>query len=181
MRFFVMLQKERLTSYSRKNMQDRIETLAKTFFDMLWVPYSELTVTPETDTIFRVSLQSDDSHLLIGPHGKNLDTITHLMKVLAAKQDEGFVNLHVEINDYLAKKDEKLIWFIQSKIDYVNSSGKEIILPFLTAYERKKVHSYVSENGWDVYTQSQWEGRDRRMHLIKKSTKMTIDIDGDDI
>lgn len=63
----------------------------------------------------------------------------------------------------------------------MKDSGKEIILPFFTAYERKKVHSYVSEHGGSVYTQSIGEGRDRRIHLCRKDEKMTIDIDGDDI
>jgi len=54
----------------------------------------------------------------------------------------------------MKQKEEKLFGYIQSKIEYVESSGKEITLPFFTAYERKKVHSYVSENGEKVYTKS---------------------------
>jgi len=34
------------------------------------------------------------------------------------------------VNDYLAKKDEKLLAFIQSKIDGVQKSGNKVILPF---------------------------------------------------
>ena len=87
----------------------------------------------------------------------------------------------MEINDYLQQKDAKLIQFIQKKIDLVKSSDKEIILPFFTAYERKKVHSYVSEKWGNVFTQSKWEGHERRIHLCKKNEKITIDIDGQDI
>ena len=162
-------------------MLESTQVLAKDFFDKLGVQYSDLNVIEEAENIFRISLQSDDSHLLIGPHGKNLEIITHLLKLIASKQSHKHINLHVEVNDYLEKKDEKLLHFIQSKIDYVKSSGKEVILPFFTAYERKKVHSYVSKAGESIYTQSQWEGKDRRIHLCKKDVKMTIDIDGDDI
>ncbi len=162
-------------------MQESIQVLTKDFFEKLWVDYSELKVQEEAENIFRISLKSDDSHLLIGPHGKNLEVLTHLLKLLIAKLSENYINIHVEVNDYLEKKDEKLLAFIKSKIDYVKSSGKEVILPFFTAYERKKVHSFVGEVWWNVYTQSQWEGKDRRIHLCKKDVKMTIDIDGDDI
>lgn len=162
-------------------MLESTQVLAKDFFDKLGVQYSDLNVIEEAENIFRISLQSDDSHLLIGPHGKNLEIITHLLKLIASKQSHKHINLHVEVNDYLEKKDEKLLHFIQSKIDYVRSSGKEVILPFFTAYERKKVHSYVSKAGESIYTQSQWEGKERRIHLCKKDVKMTIDIDGDDI
>ena len=162
-------------------MLETIKTLSNDFFQKLGVDYSELHVTQEAENIFRIKLKSEDSHLLIGPHGKNLEVITHLLRLLGAKLSESYINIHVEVNDYLEKKDEKLLLFIRSKIDFVKRSGKEIVLPFFTAYERKKVHSFVSETGEWVYTQSQWEGRDRRIHLCKKSTKMTIDIDGDDI
>jgi predicted RNA-binding protein Jag len=54
------------------------------------------------------------------------------------------VQIHIEVNDYLEKKDAKLISFIQNKIEQIEISGKEIILPFFSSYERKKVHSYVS-------------------------------------
>jgi len=53
--------------------------------------------------------------------------------------------LHLEVNDYLKSKEERLFSFIESKIAIVEKSGKDLVLPFLTAYERKKVHSYVSE------------------------------------
>lgn len=162
-------------------MLESIQKISEDFFEKLWADYSELSIKEEWEHIFRISLKSDDSHLLIGPHGKNLEVITHLLKLLIAKLSESHINLHVEVNDYLEKKDEKLLGFIQSKIDFVKSSWKEVILPFFTAYERKKVHSYVSENGWNIYTQSMGEGRERRIHLCKKDEKMTIDLDGDDI
>lgn len=162
-------------------MLETIEKIVSDFFKNLWTDYSEVKIEEEAENIFRVSLKSDDSHLLIGPHGKNLELVTHILKLLVSKKTESHINLHLEINDYLAQKDQKLIAFISSKIQVVQESWKEIILPFFTAYERKKVHSYVSENGKNIYTESRWEGNDRRIHLCKKAEKMTIDLDGDTI
>lgn len=162
-------------------MKEQITTLGNDFFSKLGIDYSDLQVEEEWENIFRVSLKSDDSHLLIGPHGKNLEVLCTLLRLLVSKNCEGFITLHLEVNDYLEQKDKKLQNFIQTKIEYVKDSGKEITLPFFTAYERKKVHSYVSENGGNVFTQSIGEGKDRRIHLCRKDEKMTIDIDGDDI
>ena len=162
-------------------MIETIEKIVVDFFEKLWTDYSEVKVQEETETIFRISLKSDDSHLLIGPHGKNLELVTHILKLLISKKITSHVNIHFEVNDYLEQKDRKLLAFISSKVQIVQESWKEIVLPFFTAYERKKVHSYVSENGENVYTESKWEGHDRRIHLCKKAEKMTIDLDGDDI
>jgi len=162
-------------------MQEWVEKLCQDFFTNLWTDFSDLKILSEEENIYRISLQSEDSPLLIGPHGKNIEIITHLLKLLIIKQTQSYIHIHLEINDYQQKKDEKLTAFIASKIKLTRESGKEIILPYFTAYERKKVHSYVSETWWNVYTVSKWEWKDRRIHLQKKDEKMTIDIDGDDI
>jgi len=162
-------------------MKEQIEQIAQDFFSKLWADHSDLKVSEEGKNIFRIHVKSEDSHLLIGPHGKNLDTLNFLLRLIISKHSEDRITTHLEVNDYLEQKDAKLLKFIETKIAYVKESGKEIILPFFTAYERKKVHSHVSESGWDIYTQSVWEWQDRRIHLCKKDIKMTIDIDGDDI
>jgi len=162
-------------------MKDTITQIAETFFEKLGADYSDLQVSEEAENIFRISVKSDDSHLLIGPHGKNLDVLNLLLRLLISKQCEWHITIHLEVNDYLEQKDKKLLSFINTKIAYVKESGKEIILPFFTAYERKKVHSHVSETWGNVFTQSMGEWKDRRIHLCRKDEKMTIDIDGDDI
>lgn len=135
-------------------MSVNLEAHVQEFFEKLGIDFSQLSVVLEAEHIYAISLQTTDSALLIGPHGKNLETITHILKLLLSKKLESHITVHLEVNDYLEKKDAKLLAFIQSKIDLVQKTGKEIILPFLTAYERKKVHSYVSEHSKNIYTQS---------------------------
>ena len=90
--------------------------------------------------------------------------------------------IHLEVNDYLQAKEEKLLLYVQSKIELVEKSGKDFRLPFLSSYDRKKVHAYVSEQAnTKVYTKSMWEGLERRLHICKKDEKMTIDAEGSDI
>lgn len=162
-------------------MLESIQTLANTFFNNLEIDYSELVVTEEDKNIYQISIKSNDSSLLIGPAWKNLETITHLLKLLIVKSSQWRINIHLEVNDYLKQKEQKLFHFIQWKIDQVKSSGEDTILPFLTAYERKKVHGYVTSKTESVYTESKGEGHDRRIYLCKQKEKLTIDIDGDDI
>lgn len=162
-------------------MQEIVENICKKFFVKLWTDFSNVTISKEDVWIFKISLKSEDSSLLIGPHWKNLDSITHILKLLISKKSNTYINIHLEINDYLQQKDEKLMNFIVTKISQVKETWKEIILPFLTAYERKKVHSYVSQHWGNVISQSIWDGKDRRIHLIKKDKRISIDIDGDDI
>ena len=162
-------------------MIEQVKEISKDFFDKLWVDYSNLEITEEAEKIFLIKIESTDSNILIGPHGKNIDTLKSLLKLLIGKKLEDYIIVHLEINDYMKLKEEKLLSYIKTKIQFVKDTGKEITLPFFTAYERKKVHSYVSENGGNVYTQSIGEWHNRKIHLCKKDAKLTIDIDGDDI
>lgn len=44
---------------------EKIQTLAQEFFTALATDFSDIQVHEEAENIFRISLQSDDSHLLI--------------------------------------------------------------------------------------------------------------------
>ena len=162
-------------------MEESIKNLALDFFERLTIKIDSCEVTTEEQGIYLVKVKTEESGIVIGPHGKNLETIKFLLKLLISKQMEKNIILHLEVNDYLKAKEERLYSFIESKIAIVEKSGKDLQLPFLTAYERKKVHSYVWDKQGNIFTKSEWEWKERRMSLCKKSEWLSIDIDGDDI
>jgi len=162
-------------------MEENIKNLVEEFFEKLSIQLDSIEVKKEEEKIFLIEVKTQESGIVIGPHGKNLQTIKFLLKLLISKREDQNIILHLEVNDYLKSKEERLYSFIESKITLVENSGEDLELPFLTAYERKKVHSYVWELWKNIYTKSIWEGNERRMHLCKKEEKLTIDIDGDDI
>jgi predicted RNA-binding protein Jag len=53
------------------------------------------------------------------------------------------VKVHIEVNDYLKSKDDRLKNYILAKIKIVEDSGRDLKLPFFSSYERKKIHSIV--------------------------------------
>lgn len=158
-----------------------LQNICSTFFECFWVSYENIELLEDQENIYRIILQTPDSALIIWPHGKNLEHFTHILKLIISKKLWRYIHLHLEVNDYLQEKDARLYRFIESKIDILIKTWKEVVLPQFSSYERKKVHSYVSEKGGKVYTQSIWEWDARRIHLCLKHEKMTIDLDGDDI
>ncbi len=161
--------------------EQNIQWKTETFFQKMAIEISSLNIEKEAENIYKIKLETPDSHIVIGPHWKNLESITHILKLLLSQDIQWYITIHLEVNDYLEKKDQKLHSFIQSKIDFVQETGKVVILPYLSSYERKKVHTYVQEHSKSIITQSVWENDARRLHLIKKEITLTIDIDWDDI
>lgn len=162
-------------------MKETVEKIAQDFFQKLGIEMKQISVSEEAQGIYRIKIESDDSHLLIGPHGKHLEVLSSIIRLILGKALGEHITLHLEVNDYLEKKDEKLFSYIRSKMDIVEKTGQEFRLPYFSAYERKKVHSFVGEQSGRIYTKSEWEGEERRIFLCKKDEKMTIDIDGDTI
>ncbi len=78
-------------------------------------------------------------------HGKNIDAFQHLLSRMIERKINESIHVHLEINDYMKQKDEKLFRFLDSKIASVTSTGQSIRMPSLTPYERKKAHSYIAD------------------------------------
>ena len=159
-----------------------IKSLVEEFLEKLLINIDTLEILNESDDVYFLKIKTSESSLFIGHSWKNLEDIKNILKNILSKKFDKNIVLHLEVNDYISKKDDRLFNFISKKIDLLKKTWKEIILPFFNSYERKKIHSYVSElNDSSIYTKSVWEWNNRRLHLCKKSTNITIDIDWIDI
>ncbi len=163
-------------------MNTEINTLINVFFEKLGVSIDSIDIIQEEENIFLIKIKTEESGIIIGPHWKNLETIQLILKLMVSNKIWSKIKLHLEVNDYMESKDEKLFLFIKSKIIIVEKTSRDIQLPFYWAYERKKIHSFVADY-WNniIYTKSIWEWKERRLYICKKDAKLTIDIDWDDI
>lgn len=166
-------------------MQNDVKTLINILFEKLNINIDSIEINDinESNNI-HVKIKTSESWLLIWPHWKNFDSIQSLLKIMCSKIIWEKIKLSLEINDYMKTKDDRLFDFIKHKIDYLNKNSKEIILPFYSSYERRKIHWFVHKlnKSW-IFTKSVWEWKERRLHIYKEivSKKLTIDIDWSDI
>ncbi|MDR2411595.1 MAG: hypothetical protein LBD88_03290 [Candidatus Peribacteria bacterium] len=81
-----------------------------------------MEVINEEQDVFLIKIASKESPLLIGTNGKNLETILSIIKLIIKKNTEKSVKVHIEVNDYLKSKDDKLKNYIISKVKIVENS-----------------------------------------------------------
>lgn len=163
-------------------MIDKLKEISNTFFENLSIDIESIEVIQEKENIFYIKIKSSDSPIIIGHSGETLRDIKNLLSMIVSKATWEKIIIHIEVNDYMESKDNRLYDFIKNKISFVEQTWKEVILPFFSAYERKKIHSFVAElNNSKIYTKSVWEWKERRMHICKKDEKMTIDLNSIDI
>ena len=106
-------------------MNDAIRELSTKFFSLMDITLEHIQVDLEDAdrNIYRISVKTPDSKLLIGVHGQTLELITHLLSRMSEKQHGKMMILHLEVNDYLKSKDERLFRYIDAKINELIPSG----------------------------------------------------------
>lgn len=163
-------------------MVEKIKSLTEGFFKNFWVDVASLEIKNEEKNIFLIKLTSNDSGILIWPGWKNLDHILNILKLIIKKNTDPSIKIHIEVNDYIKSKDDRLKNLIIWKIKIVEKTWQDLMLPFYSAYDRKKIHSIVSDYKNDkIYTKSIWEWNERRLYICKINDKITIDLDWNDI
>lgn len=121
-----------------------LTSLVETFFVGMGIQINSLTVSENEDSI-DIVLQTPDSSILIGMHGKNINTIRHLLGRMIERVRGHFFHIHIEINDYMKTKNERLFRFLDKKVATLRSIGGRMPLPDLNAFDRKKAHNYIAQ------------------------------------
>jgi len=165
-------------------MINEIKLLAQEFFEKLGINTDPIEVinVDNSNTIYNIIVKTTESGLIIWQNWKNLDSIQNILKIMLWNKVWEKIKIHIEVNDYIKTKDDRLFDFIKTKIELVKKTKKDFCLPFYSAYERKKIHWFISDmNNTSIYTKSIWEWKERRLHICLQGKKLELDIDWDDI
>lgn len=170
------------TEINNLGMQEKIKEISMDFFNKLELTIESLEIVNSENNIYDIKIKSPDSPIMIGHSWDTLRDIKNILSMVINKSLENKFIIHIEVNDYMESKDKRLFDFVKSKIDFCEKSWKEVILPFFSAYERKKIHSYVQELKNDkIIVKSSGEWKERRIHISKKEIRLTIDLNWNDI
>lgn len=115
--------------------------------------------------IVDVDIKLDEPQILIGQGGQTLFEIQRLLKTILNKKLTNIFYLNLDINDYKKQKIEYLKDMAKDLADQVSLTKIEKILQPMSAYERRVIHSELSQRT-DVSTESQGDDPDR--HIVIK-------------
>ena len=119
-------------------------------------------------SVVSIDVHSQEPQILIGERGQMLMEIQHLIRcVLRKKTDKQFL-FELDINSYKKKKSEYLKELARLSAEEVILSKKERVLPPMSAYERRVVHTELSNNE-NIITESIGENPDRKIVIKLRS------------
>lgn len=153
-------------------MENDIKDLIIEIFKTMNIHIGEVTVEKENDEkTYKINLKSDDSSLLIGKHGENLQALQTIAKLLIYKRfDENKdFSIIIDVDDYRKRQEESVIEMANRKAAYVRETGKNQILPPMSPYFRRIVHMHLMQPEFeDLATESVGQGAFRQVTIKLK-------------
>ena len=122
----------------------------------------------QIDGVLKINLESDDTGVLIGYRGHTLNALQIIVGQMLFKQTGEWTRIMIDVGDYRARRDEQLMQQAQEVAQQVAATGQDEPMYDLTPYERHIIHSALSDHP-DVLSESEGEGRDRRLIIKKRS------------
>lgn len=153
-------------------MEQKILETVKELFKKAGFYFDNLNIEKrkgqEDQDLFIVKIDSDqDQPLLLDDKGRNLKAFEHIAKNLAVKELNQKINLILDLNNFLEKRNGKISELARLVAKKVQASQKSYVLRPMSAYERRLVHIELAD--WpDITTESIGEEPKRRV-MIKPS------------
>lgn len=122
-------------------------------------------VTTDETGAFRIRIDTEETGLLIGHHGKTLESLQLILGILISKRLGEWVKAYVNVGDYREKREEALMHMAQRAADRALALGRPVELSRLSPSERRIIHLTLSGDD-RVETESMGEG-DARVLLVK--------------
>ena len=115
-----------------------------------------------------VNIESDDSSIIIGRKGKNLDALQVLANVFAGKFDSRYRYI-VDSENYRVRHEEQIIKEAYRLAQQVRKTGRSRLLEPMNPYERRLVHTALNDVT-GIETKSEGEGLIKQVRIISKKS-----------
>lgn len=132
-----------LTAYKREDLLESSIEFLKKITKELEVDINCEIVNDENRTIIKIS--SEKKNTLIGKNGQTISALETLVRQKIQSETGVNFRLTVDVENYRDKKDEKIIFLAQKTAMEVLETKFPAKLDSMTSYERRLVHSALSE------------------------------------
>ncbi len=145
---------------------DQVKQLTEELLSQLEITGTVSVDIDETGA-YRVHIETEETGLLIGFHGKTLESFQIILGIMVSKTLDQWVKVYVNVGDYREKREEALMLMAQRAAERVLATGRPVELTRLSPSERRVIHLTLSGDE-RVTTESEGEGNDRILVIKPK-------------
>lgn len=125
---------------------DKAEEAVKYIFNIFEKMDVKAEYTAEkTEDGVLINLISEDTSFIIGRRGENLDALQYLASMFCNRLDDEYYRVVLDSNGYREKRKKTLEDLAKKIAKNVLRSGRSTILEPMNPYERRIIHSMISE------------------------------------
>ncbi len=154
-----VIKKEDVIEYIKELLKDLIKSMG---LDI------NLEVKKRDDNI-NITVYSDNNSILIGKNGRTIDALSTVVKQAVYKEIGDYFNFTLDVGEYKVKQQQRLESLAKNIAREVGYSKVEAKLEPMNSYERRIIHSILTNNK-RVYTESAGEEPNRYV-IIKPRTE----------
>lgn len=129
---------------------------------------ASLEVTQEDERSVKIDITGEKMGLLIGKRGQTINSLQYLTQLAANRQSDHYVNVLLNPEGYRDRRKETLVRLAERLADKAKQIGRPVSLEPMPNYERKIIHTALSEDE-KVVTSSEGEEPNRYV-VIKPNT-----------
>lgn len=116
---------------------------------------------------YEVTIESDESGLLIGHHGETINSLQLLLGIILYKKSQEWLRLILDVGGYRQAREESIKEMVRRIVTEVETQKQPVSLPYLTPFERRTVHLMLADSQ-TVVSASEGEGKERRITIKPK-------------
>ena len=143
---------------------DLLKFLGELIHTMGYTANVEILSHEEHKLLLRLS--SQDSAILIGKKGKNLDALQLIANVYAGKIGIS-ERIMLDCENYRLRREESLVRLAYTTADQVVTTKASVLLEPMNPYERRLIHSTLADIR-DVDTKSEGDGLYKQVRVLYK-------------
>jgi len=122
-------------------------------------------IATETDDTIILSIAGDDSGLLIGRRGQNLDALQYIINKAVNRSESERKMIVVDSEEYRKRREESLLGMAERIREKVKKTQKPLSLSHMNAHDRRIIHLALQEDE-SLITKSRGEGEYRKVIVL---------------
>jgi len=119
------------------------------------------------DDRVHVSIESEDTGLLIGREGQHLAAVQYLASRILTRKMESQIRIQVDTGDYHSRQDSRMEFLAQALAEKVKATGRPQSTRPLSAYQRRVIHLALQEET-EIQTRSCGDGTLKRVIIMRR-------------
>lgn len=128
---------------------------------------AEVGVSLRGEALF-LDIMGDKEGILIGKHGRTLESLQFLFNRMVNKQLKEGVKVYIDVNGYKAKRSGSLTKMAARLGERVKRAEKPLTIGPLNSHDRRIIHLALKEDP-TLETESLGDGEMKRIRIIPKS------------